>query len=154
MKILLYKVYKMCPRLLKWLWRIRGIVPKAWEEAKGIFTSMELNSRIVDQFWMISLLNVERKIFFADLAKRLTTFLTAKKYINTWVQKGGVPGFSGCVEHTSAITQLIREPKTGKTDLTVVWLDLANAYGSIPYQLIYTALRLYHVDSHIQKVIS
>ena len=64
------------------------------------------------------------KIFFAILARRLTSFLTANKYINTSVQKGGVPGFSGCVEHTNAITQLIREAKAGKKDLTVVWLDL------------------------------
>ena len=46
------------------------------------------------------------KIFFAILAKRLTSFLTGNSYIVTSVQKGGVPGFSGCVEHTSAITQL------------------------------------------------
>jgi hypothetical protein len=31
---------------------------------------------------------------------------------------------------------------------------LANAYGSIPHQLIYTALRHYHVDGHIQQIIT
>jgi hypothetical protein len=31
------------------------------------------------------------------------------KYVDTSVQKGGIPGFSGCVEHTSAPTQLLRE---------------------------------------------
>ncbi|KAH3768694.1 hypothetical protein DPMN_169913 [Dreissena polymorpha] len=29
---------------------------------------------------------------------------------------------------------------TSKKDLTVVWLDLANAFGSILHKLIYTAL--------------
>jgi hypothetical protein len=80
--------------------------------------------------------------------------MTTNAYIDTSVQKGGVPGFSGCVEHTSVITQLIKEAKTGKKDLTVVWLDLANAYGSIPHQLIYTALQHYHVDNHVQKIIT
>lgn len=32
-------------------------------------------------------------------------------YIDISVQKGGVPGFSRCPEHTSAITQLIREAR-------------------------------------------
>ena len=155
-----YKVYKMCPLLHKRLWRLlkvvwrKGEVPEAWKEAEGIFTPKEQNSKNVNQFRTISLLNVEGKIFFAILARRLISFLTANKYINTSVQKGGVPGFSGCVEHTSAITQLIREAKAGKKDLTVVWLDLANAYGSIPHQLIYTALQHYHVPNHVQKIIS
>ena len=40
-----YKVYKMCPLLLKRLWRLlkvvwwKGEVTEAWKEAKGIFTS-------------------------------------------------------------------------------------------------------------------
>ncbi|XP_052217978.1 uncharacterized protein LOC127835582 [Dreissena polymorpha] len=155
-----YKVYKMCPLLLKRLWSLlkvvwrKGDVPEAWKEAEGIFTPKERNSKTVNQFRTISLLNVEGKIFFAILARRLTSFLTGNAYINTSVQKGGVPGFSGCIEHTSAITQLISEAKKGRKDLTVVWLDLANAYGSIPHQLIYTALRHYHVDGHIQKIIT
>jgi hypothetical protein len=129
-------------------------VPGAWQEAEGIFTPKEKNSKTINQFGTISLLNVEGKIFFAVLAKRLTSFLLDNAYINTSVQTGGVPGFSGCVEHTSAITQLIHEAKTGKKDLTAVWLHLANAYGSIPHQLIYTALQHYHVDQHIQKIIT
>ena len=55
--------------------------------------------------------------------KRLTSFLTGNSYIDTSVQKGGVPGFSGCVEHTSAISQLIHEAKKERKDHTVVWLD-------------------------------
>jgi len=49
---------------------------------------------------------------------------------------------------------LIRETKDAKKDLMVVWLDLANAYGSIPHQLIYTSLQHYHIDRHIQKTIT
>ncbi|XP_052267689.1 uncharacterized protein LOC127869268 [Dreissena polymorpha] len=95
----------------------------------------------------------EGEIFFAIIARRLTSFLTGNAYINTSVKKGGVPGFSACIEHTSAITQLVSEAKKGRKDLPVAWFDLANAYGSIPHQLIYTALRHYHVDGHIQKII-
>ncbi|XP_052268194.1 uncharacterized protein LOC127869580 [Dreissena polymorpha] len=156
-----YKVYKMCPLLLKRLWRLlrvvwrKGEIPDAWKKAEGVFTPKEKNSKTVNQFRTISLLNVKGKnIFFAILARRLTSFLTGNKYIDTSVQKGGVPGFSGCVEHTSAITQLIREAKEGRKDLTIVWPDLANAYGSIQHQLIYTALQHYHVDGHVQKIIT
>ena len=75
-----YKAYKMCPLLLKRLWRLlkvvwrKGEVPEAWKEAEGIFTPKERNSKTVNQFRTISLLNVEGKIFFAILARRLTSF--------------------------------------------------------------------------------
>ena len=35
-----------------------------------------------------------------------------------------------------AITEIIREAKTNKGNLAALWLDLANTYVSIPYQLI------------------
>ena len=98
-------------------------------------------------------MNVEGKIFFAVLARRLTTYLVANGYIDTSVQKGGIPGFSGCVEHTST-SQLIREAKVNKGDLTVVWLDLANAYGTVPHKLIEKALQHYHIPGKIQAIIN
>lgn len=92
-----------------------------------------------------SLLSVEGKFFFAILAKRLTVYLLANNYVDTSTQKGGIPGFSGCVEHTSA--------KTDQTDLTVVWIDLANVYVSIPHQLIETALRHYHILDQANQLV-
>ncbi|XP_053395771.1 uncharacterized protein LOC128555950 [Mercenaria mercenaria] len=155
-----YKVYKMCPYLLRRLWSLlrviwrKGKIPDCWQHAEGIFIPKEKNSTHINQFRTISLLNVEGKIFFAVLSRRLTSYLTANKYIDMSVQKGGVPGFSGCVEHTSAISQLIREAKVNNSDLTVVWLDLANAYGSIPHQLIEKAMKQYYIPEHIQGIIN
>ena len=84
----------------------------------------------------------------------MTTFLTSNQYIDTSVQKGGVPGFSGCLEHTSAISQIIREEKGNNKDLTVISLDLANAYGAIPHKLIDEALKYYYTPEHIQVIIN
>ena len=66
-------------------------------------------------------------------ADRLTKFAMANGRIDTSIQKGGVPGMAGCLEHTAVISQLIREAKEGKGDLVVTWLDIANAYGSLSH---------------------
>ena len=100
-----------------------------WQVAEGIFTPKEK----ITQFRTISLLNVEGKIFFSVLAKRLTKFMTDNNYVDTSVQKGGISDFSGCVEHTSALSQLIREARIRNGGLTLVLLDVANANGSIPH---------------------
>lgn len=63
-------------------------------------------------------------------------FLLQNEYIDTTVQKGGIPKVPGCMEHTGVITQLIREARKGDGDQAVLWLGLANAYGSIPHKVV------------------
>ena len=154
-----YRVYKHCPKLLTRLWKIlkviwrRGKIPAQWRSGEGTWLPKEENSREIEQFRIISLLCVEGKIFFKVLSQRLTKFLLENEYLDTSVQKGGVPGMSGCLEHTGVVSQLIREAKSNRGDLSVLWLDLANAYGSIPHKLVETALFKYHVPEGIRNLI-
>ena len=111
------------------------------------------NEKFVDQFRTISLLSVECKIFFAIISKRMTNYMLGNEYLDVSVQKGGVPGFSGCIEITGVLTQLIREAAEGKGDLSVVWLDLTNAYGSIPHKLVEITLSRYHMPVKVQNII-
>ena len=154
-----YIVYKKCPGLarllfgyLKGLWR-KNIISKTWREAEGVFIPKEDGAKELNEFRTISLLNVEGKLFFAMKAERLLRYALANNYIDTSVQKGGVPDVSGCLEHTSVISQLIREAKANKGDLVVTWLDIANAYGSMPHSLIMTALQNTHVPERMQELV-
>ena len=89
----------------------------------------EENSRHIKQFRTISLLSVEGKIFFSLMSKRMTAYILENNYLDVSVQMGGIPGFAGCLEHTSVLTQLIKEVRDNKGELSVVWVDLTNAYG-------------------------
>ena len=155
-----YKVYKKCPTLTRKLWQLlrkvwhKGNIPNGWKRAEGCFVPKEKDSEKIKQFRNISLLSVEGKVFFSIMAKRMTEYMISNKYIDVSIQKGGIPGFSGCIEHTSVISQLIRETKERRGDLTCVWLDLANAYGSIPHQLIDTAMKHYHIPDHFRNLVN
>jgi len=124
-------------------------VPKLWTLGEAYFVPKGQNSTGLEDFREISLLDVEGKIFWSIVAKRLTSYLLNNECINPNGQKGGVPGYSGCLEHTSAIRQIIKEAKSNKITLAVVWLDLAKAYPIVPHQLIKRALEHYqeHMDS-------
>lgn len=51
----------------------------------------------------------------------MTSYMVKNKYMDISVQKkDGITDLSGCIEHTSIITQLIQEAKDNKKDLTVV----------------------------------
>ena len=65
-------------------------------------------------------------------------------YIDIAVQKGGVPG---------ALTQIIREARENKGDLAGLWLDLANAYGSIPHKLVQLTLDRYHIPEKTRTLL-
>jgi hypothetical protein len=83
----------------------------------------------------------------------MASYLLQNKNIDTAVQKGEVPGVSRCVEHTGVITQIIKEARENKGDLAVIWLDLANAYGSVPHQMIQKTLQLYHVPIRFRQML-
>lgn len=83
----------------------------------------------------------------------MTEFLLKNSYIDTSAQKGGIPGAPGCLEHTGVVTQLIREAHENRGDLAVLWLDLTNAYESIPHKLVELVLHLHRVPSKIKDLI-
>ena len=120
-----------------------------WRTAEGIFIPKEDGATEVGKFRTISLLNVEGKLYFGLKSDRLLDFLLENHYIDKSIQKGGVPAVSGCLEHTAVLSQLIREAKAGKKNLVITWLDIANAYGSIPHDLIQAAL----CQAHVPEVI-
>ena len=154
-----YKVLKKCPTAARTLWKLlqdawrKSFIPKEWCLADGIYIPKEEKSELLSQFRPISLLNVEGKIFFSVLSRRLSNFVLANGYIDTSVQKAGIPGFPGCLEHASAIWSIIKRAKTEKKHLDVIWLDLANAYGSVPHQLISTSLEFFHIPQKIRSLL-
>ena len=52
----------------------------------------------------------------------------------------------GCWEHLSMVWHALKEARAQKSNLAVIWLDIANAYGSIPHKLIVFALNRYGVS--------
>ena len=69
------------------------------------------------------------------------------------MQKGGIAGIPGCFEHTGIGTQLLRKAKESKGDLAVLWLDMANADGSIPHKLVELTLKKHHVPEKMTTLI-
>ena len=52
----------------------------------------------------------------------------------------------GCWEHISMVLAALKEAKSKNLSLAAIWLDIANAYGSIPHKLIIFALHQYGVS--------
>ena len=100
-------------------------------EALKRFTSPKLAvlPRTNSDFRPIALLNVEGKLFFSLVSKHLEAHLI---HNNNFIdkQKGCMEKIPGCWEHLSVVWHTLKEARAQKFNLAVIWLDIANAYGS------------------------
>ena len=100
----------------------------------------------IGDFRQIALLNVEGKLFWSLVADRLYDYLVVENaFVSPEIQKGSMRRMAGCWEHTAMMWSALKDAKKSKQSLAVLWLDLANAYGSVPHKLIVVALRRYQV---------
>ena len=156
---LTYVPYKKCPSLLYFVHKIgckiwkEGVVPSDWGEAFIVLLSKSEVLSEVSEFRPIALTSTVGKIFFSCVSDRIQHFMTKNSYINREKQKGFLSGLAGCLEHSFALHEAIREAKEHTRQLVITWIDLANAYGSVRHNLIQFALNWYHVPKKVQKLI-
>ena len=150
-----YRLYKYCPGVLRIMWRIlmgcwkTKKMPRSWRVAEGCFLPKENNASRIGEFRTVSLLNVEGKTYKGLLAKKLTKFAVVNQYIDRSIQKAGIPGVSGCLENSALLTQMIEEARRGNKNLVITWLDIANAYGTVPHELVLKTLEEAHVPQEV-----
>ena len=157
-----YSVYKKCPSLARYLFDIFEIVrrqkniPLDWRVSDGIMIPKvdKPSPHEIGDFRQIALLNVEGKLYWALVAERLYKYLVVdNEYVSRSVQKGSMKKVAGCWEHTAMVWSALKDAREAKKDLSLLWLDLANAYGSVPHKLIEFALKRYLVPPDWIKMI-
>ena len=156
---LTYVPYKKCTAIMRFvlklstkIWKSRDI-PTDWAIAYIKLLSKSDDLSVVSEFRPIAITCVAGKIFFSVLSDRLQVYMLRNSYISKEVQKGFLAGMSGCIEHTFALLEAIRDAKESHRQIVITWLDLANAYGSIRHNLIQFALNWYHIPKAIQEMI-
>ena len=81
----------------------------------------------VAEFRPIAITSTVGKIFFSVVAERLQLFMIKNNFISREIQKGFLAGVPGCIEHTFAVFEALRDAKAHHRQLVITWLDLANA---------------------------
>ena len=74
------------------------------------------------------------KLFAAVLADRLTRWAIANNRLNT-AQVGFLP-HKGCLVHSFMLHRILESARARKKKVVVTWLDLADAFGSVPHTVI------------------
>ena len=93
------------------------------------------------------------KTFHLILAKRVTTFLIKNKLVDPAVQKAFLPGISGCTEHNAVMEEIIKHIKHTRKTAHIAFFDLADAFGSVPHDLIHHTLERNHIPHSVREYI-
>ena len=78
--------------------------------------------------------DVAEKLFAAVLADRLTCWAIAYDRLSA-AQKGFLP-HEGCLEHSFVLHRVLESVRACKVEVVVAWLDLADAFCSVPHAVI------------------
>ena len=60
----------------------------------------------------------------------------------------------GCIEHSTKLAAALHEAHFKHRSITVCWLDLANAYGSVHHDLIHFALQHYNAPAKLRDIVT
>ena len=139
----LFEVFRVCLTHKK--------IPGAWKEARTVLIHKKGDKADLGNWRPISLSSCLYKIYTGILADRLSHWAATTGAVSP-VQKGFMPA-EGCLEHNFLIQQCLDDARVLGKDLTITWLDLRNAFGSVPHAAILALLRQHGVHHDLVDVI-
>ncbi|GBO25818.1 Retrovirus-related Pol polyprotein from type-1 retrotransposable element R2, partial [Araneus ventricosus] len=114
-------------------------IPPSWKRTVNILIPKKSSDLDNPANWRpIALSNTIYKIFTKVLAGRLSDWCSKFSALSH-CQKGFTP-FDGVLEHDFVLQTRLEHARAQNKDLCVAWLDVTNAFGADPHQLIYNAL--------------
>ena len=115
------------------VWRLG--IPEAWKRSRTVSIHKKGPTDDLSNFRPISLLPTVYKIFSGILCSRITSVASDLAWLSA-EQKGFLPGVLGIQEHTQVLQMAVEEAKSARRKLAIAWLDLRNAFGSIPHAIL------------------
>jgi hypothetical protein len=126
-------------------------IPAAWKSSRTILLHKKGEKNNISNWRPISLSSCLYKIYAGILADRLGRWAGSSGAVSK-VQKGFMP-YEGCSEHNFILQQCLDDARETGSQLTVTWLDLRNAFPSVPHTSILAMLKQHGVHPHLVDIV-
>jgi hypothetical protein len=127
-------------------------VPEMWKTSKTILIHKKGDAKDASNFRPIALMSCIYKLFMSFMANRLVNFSINNNLLSA-SQKSARPT-EGCYEHTFLLQSLVLDAKRHQKNLYLAWLDLKNAFGSVPHDVIWVTLEHLGVPDSVVQLVS
>ena len=124
------------------------MIPLNWCVSEGMIISKVQHPRPSNlaDYRQIALETVEGKLFWSLIAQKFYQHLVTKNnLIDTMFQKGSIQKIADSLEHMSMVWVALKDAHSKQRSLSIIWLDLANAYGLVRHMLILFVMRRYKI---------
>ena len=138
--IILAAIFEICRRAKR--------IPTNWKSSQTIFIHKKGDTNNVRNWRPINLQATQitqYKIYAAIIARRLASWAIDNKAFSP-NQKGFLP-VDGCLEHTFLLQSILQHSRRKRKNVSMVWLDLQDAFGSIPHTTLFTMIERAGLDN-------
>ncbi|GBO08912.1 Retrovirus-related Pol polyprotein from type-1 retrotransposable element R2 [Araneus ventricosus] len=139
-----YSDWKSIPSSVKFLTSVfNGCVhfrriPPSWKTSTTVLLPKSGDPSLPNNWRPIALSATIYKMFTKCLAARLSTWCERYDVLSS-CQKGFTP-HDGVIEHNYVLKNFLDSARKNHTDACIAWLDVTNAFGSIPHEAIFEML--------------
>jgi len=113
-------------------------VPASWKTSNTVLVHKKDDPGLLENWRPLALGDTTPKLFAALVADRLTGWAINNNKLSP-AQKGFLRD-EGCFEHNFVLQEILTEARRARRQAVVAWLDLSNAFGSVPHAVIRRAL--------------
>ena len=131
--------------ILAWKLGVLRLIPKK---------AASSNPAEPSNFRPIALTSCVSKLYTSILKNRWLQYMVANQFLDTYTQKTFMKNIPGCTEQYHKLLGAVTEAFKRHKAITVCWLDLATAYGSVNHGLIDLTLQYFHAPSHFKNVVA
>lgn len=136
-------LYNCCRRLES--------VPSSWKTSNTVLIHKKGDRDDLSNWRPLALGDTTAKVFAAVLADRLLAWSIRNKRLSR-EQKGFMP-CEEFYEHNLVLQEILNDARRGGRQVVVAWLDLSNAFGSVPHVAIYRALEDAGTPSPLRNIV-
>ncbi|GFS90445.1 retrovirus-related Pol polyprotein from type-2 retrotransposable element R2DM, partial [Nephila pilipes] len=140
---ILSKIFNICLKFKS--------IPSEWKISNCILLPKKGDPALLENWRPITLSNTIYKLFSKCLARRLQDWCEMHEVLSP-CQKGFTP-FDGVIEHNFVIGQHLEAARRNHSQSFLVWLDISNAFGSVPHDVIFSAMANAGIDSEFIELI-
>lgn len=130
---------------------LQNDVPSQWKSSRTILIHKKGDASDISNFRPIALMSCIYKLFMSIMANRLVNYSIENNFLSN-CQKSARP-VEGCYEHTFVLQSLVLDAIRHQKNLFLSWLDLRNAFGSIPHEIISITLTHLGVPDRVVSLI-
>ena len=131
--------------------RVNLRVPSSWKGAQVILIHKGGDTNTVRNWRPICLQLTLYKLYTALLANRIASWATQHSSFSS-AQKGFL-AYDGCAEHNFVLQAIMTDSRRKKRDLLLTWLDLRDAFGSVPHDLLLSSMQRFGLSGSILTIV-